>query len=1280
MSVEITGPKGYEWQYRITCLIAIQNMGCDKLEIEADGGEDARLQLHDTPNKQIFEIQAKSSAASVDMAILCEWLCHFPSHDSTSPLITKLDEDNISVLFVTGGRCEDSTNPFITRLGVLDHHRRIAKATCDTLVEELINYAQSYLGDSKLKKRRKESLVKIANELKSRGSKFSKSLQRILIWESVSWENMEVKLTSILTKEHRIPLLECMPVAYELEEIIRNARDNRGDASNEICEILKAKSPIAFLSGTSHIELGKEFDLLKSLLKNRVLFLEGRSQSGKTNIAKFLTQKMQELGIQCQHGDSAMDAKRFLTERNESPRLYLLEDPFNQQDLVKSQTDADTLRKLKTDINNHRYLIVTSTSEDCNAIKHLIPANEWIDTTIRDKEKLIEVWNKQFEDEPNLLKVGETLTLGFKNLSPVELPQIGHLLHLSKTPEIEVLSFDELITIARFDITTLAQEIRAIGGTLNKLSVALRAGCSTIHQITVDELGFVLSKTDERPSFEDDGAIQVFGSAPAINFPKPSQKYPLTHEYIEGLGKLEQMGYIRINQAGIEFTHPDYFSTASKVMASASYLLQADFLELVSRGISSLDEPVAVSCATTLLLLYNSYGKTDETKLDIFEVAKLAKTSIFPAVRDVATEAIIDWLPTLPKEMQSKALDVIAYNEHTYAYSVIKWENNTPWTANSRSFEECILGTNFSSNTSLENQLKQLGEGKAQQGATSQEAWDLVHYIESSELNVIHIEALLELMNQSYGFIRAKAISLIIERDINNPERYLASLAGETNPSVLSSAITQMFVSWSAADINTKNILLPWLSEAFSKTSIAIVCSDLIVNFGDPYKTGIPNYEELTNAKRIELFNLWGELAKIYFNTVSNKSFTHNAARMYNTLSIAATHVNKPAFSRVIEAWVIWTLGQVEIRMLDDYGLAVAELLLTQTDQGQSRETLLTQLLQHKDTGLAVTTVNFFIQHWNLTSEAEKVLLLCELVSDRVDARWLRAVALTRDKVPPVVHGLLLSDNSILKEPAEKLLKNCPDELLSDALHLYCGKPQPLWWYGLHHTAKPRWKAILSTVLSNPTHPKLHLALDEMLNSGGPKWKDSSNLWRNLCVTGGDTVRQQLFNQLLQYSVEVNGPQTYDFWEIIFQTSTSEKETESFVQRIVDNLESISCNVDNPIDLFGKEVAINHIQPQLKTELVCLEICKFIKHNDSEETVDGAIKVLEHVMVTDAPRLMLSYRAIAGTLKKIDRLTAKSALKSTENARLNFLSRATSQREKIETKEEIWDWVLACED
>ncbi len=1280
MSVEITGPKGYEWQYRITCLIAIQNMDCDKLEIEADGGEDARLQLHDTPNIQIFEIQAKSSAASVDMAILCEWLCHFPSHDSTSPLITKLDEDNITVLFVTGGRCTDSTSPFINRLGILDHHTKIGKATWETLVIELIKYAESYPDHSKLKKRRKDSLITIAHELKSRGAKIIENLRKILIWESVYNENMEVGLTSILTKEHRIPQLKCLPVVYELEAAIRDARDNRGDASYEICEILKAKSPIGFLSGASHILLGQEIDLLESLKENHFLLLEGRSQSGKTNIAKFLAQRMQESGVECQHGDKAIDAKRFLTERNEAPRLYLLEDPFNQQDLVKSQTDADILRKLKTDINNHRYLIVTSTSEDCNAIKHLLSANEWIDTTIRDKEKLIEVWNKQFENEPNLLKVGEKLTLGFNNLTPEELPQIGHLLHLSKSPKIETLSFDRLITIARFDITTLAQEILAMSGTLNKLCVALRAGCSTIHQITVDELGFILSNTDERPSFDDDLGISISGSRPTIKFPKATRKFPLSTEYTEGLRYLEEKGYIRVNQAGIAFSHPDYFSTASKVTASASYLLQADCIKLVSRGISSVDEAVAVSCASTLLLLYNSYGTTDKNKLEIFKVAKHARNSIFPAVRESTLEAVIQWIPSLPKKKQSEALDLIVSTEHTYAYSVIKWENNSPWTASSRSWDELCLGEDFSLNTKLESQLKQLCEGNAKQGINAQDAWRLVHYIEASKPDTIHVEALLDLMNQSYGFIRAKAISLLIKRDIDRPERYLSSLEGEANPSVLRSAITQIFASWSDAEPNSKSLLQTWLIEAFSNMPIAIVCSGLIVNFGDVYKSGIPDYRKLSNEKRVELFDLWAELARTYLNTVSDIPSAHSAAHMYNTLSVAVRHSNKSAMSRVAEAWATWIFGQLEIRMLDDSALPVAELLLTQTDQGQSRETLLAQLLQHKDTGLAVTTVHFLIQHWSLTSEAEKVLLLHELVRDRVDARWLRAVAITRDEVPAEVQELLLSDKNLLENPPEELLKKCPNELLSDALHLYCGKPQPLWWYGLHHDAKARWQKVLSAILCEPTHAKLQLAVFEMLYSYAAEWENASKLWRSLCITGGDTVRQQLFEQLLQYSVEVTGPQSYDFWEILFETSKSEIETSDYAMRIIDNLEVISMNVDSVQVFLGKAVWIKHIQPHLQAELRLLHLCKVIKQNDSQKISEVAIKSLEDVIVSSPPKIIQIYSVISSVLERSDHLSAKLALKTVQKERSNFLDRKNKQRDKIKTKEEIWDWVFAFED
>jgi len=55
---------------------------------------------------------------------------------------------------------------------------------------------------------------------------------------------------------------------------------------------------------------------------------------------------MQDDGINALIGSDATEATRFLTTLNEEPRLFLLDDPFDSEDLKGVLEVAESLRRL----------------------------------------------------------------------------------------------------------------------------------------------------------------------------------------------------------------------------------------------------------------------------------------------------------------------------------------------------------------------------------------------------------------------------------------------------------------------------------------------------------------------------------------------------------------------------------------------------------------------------------------------------------------------------------------------------------------------------------------------------------------------------------------------------------------------------------------------------------------------------------------------------------------------------------------------------------------------
>jgi len=291
MSVEITGPKGYEWQYRITLLIALLNPDCDSLVIESIAGEDAQLRYSDDTETHLVEIQAKSSKADIKLAVLCHWICHFPNNDTSDSLLSKLAGGRIRILFVAGGRCADWTRPYVREMGNLTPHASISNEICDAVLRTLTEYTTAATKDKPLTKLRKESLRSVAEKFDNNRALLKQALCRILIWESTSLNTMNRELIALLTKNHRVPQLQCMPLVLHLENAIRAARDHRADVSKELSSIIHQHSSLALLGDESHHLLGHESSLLISSSKQERTFTNWspsvrKNKSGKVPSSK----------------------------------------------------------------------------------------------------------------------------------------------------------------------------------------------------------------------------------------------------------------------------------------------------------------------------------------------------------------------------------------------------------------------------------------------------------------------------------------------------------------------------------------------------------------------------------------------------------------------------------------------------------------------------------------------------------------------------------------------------------------------------------------------------------------------------------------------------------------------------------------------------------------------------------------------------------------------------------------------------------------------------------
>jgi hypothetical protein len=119
MSIEITGPERYEFQYHVTLELVLRFWAHDVRAVVDSGGEDSTFNIDLNGSHVELELQVKGAehhTKAVDDAVLCEYLAHFPSRLWTGSLLERLlKQPSKLVLLVCAQRAMDFASPLTVR-------------------------------------------------------------------------------------------------------------------------------------------------------------------------------------------------------------------------------------------------------------------------------------------------------------------------------------------------------------------------------------------------------------------------------------------------------------------------------------------------------------------------------------------------------------------------------------------------------------------------------------------------------------------------------------------------------------------------------------------------------------------------------------------------------------------------------------------------------------------------------------------------------------------------------------------------------------------------------------------------------------------------------------------------------------------------------------------------------------------------------------------------------------------------------------------------------------
>ena len=224
MSVEISGPKGYDYQYLISLLVALEYLDKDDVEvyIEKKNEEDAQVIFKEDGVKYTIDIQVKSRSEEINLMNFADWISHFESRSADINLLNKIDNaENRFAIFVSNSRCNDDVSLFIDE-GIT--HSKLRKGLSNDLLHRIKGCIYScYADTNSLSVSRRAFLKEFLDKITI--NRFRNILKRIKLRERYTEGYATEKISYLLNRKYYIPQSIIDTVIIELIDKIKNGRD-----------------------------------------------------------------------------------------------------------------------------------------------------------------------------------------------------------------------------------------------------------------------------------------------------------------------------------------------------------------------------------------------------------------------------------------------------------------------------------------------------------------------------------------------------------------------------------------------------------------------------------------------------------------------------------------------------------------------------------------------------------------------------------------------------------------------------------------------------------------------------------------------------------------------------------------------------------------------------------------------------------------------------------------------------------------------------------------------
>jgi len=1332
MSIEISGPKGYDFQYLNTLLMTLEYLDEDTLEVyvEKDNSEDAQITYSSDTGKITIDIQVKNRSADIDLPTLSSWISHFEKKSSNSCLLKKLEDENRYAIFITDARSNDDVHKFALEQPNLVIRDIALNNNFLVAMKDLLKNALK--ADSELNKSRVEFLKTFFDGVSN--AKMRLILSKIGVCERFTDTFVTNRIGEILNKKYFVPQSKLESVIVELIDKVRTSRGSNRSITSELLQIIESHSGKNILIRNDYYVLRSEKITCKQILdKENVLLLTGLSFCGKTFIAKDIAQEYLESGYKVMqtsdlYGDNG--ALTFIRQLGQEDQLLIYEDPFG---LVETSDNAASnlseIRNLIRDRKSNKKIIITSRKDilmdtfsqgnikDCS-----IDNAHWIDLSNNSTESSFELWKRYYGNSDCSNQLFNDISNWLENKEHTNTLQIGHITNIYNRykgiDELLKKDLNEIINTARIDSLDLARVIEKRSVDASQVFITLGMCCSTNKVVSLNDFLFVFNNHNDYPGIYKEKEDYYSTWSLEENEIESSDnvlEYATVYR-LEGLIKqelifLKQHGYIEVDQLKrIKFTHPIYHY--------ASYLLIRKFFNdpfevdfVISKAKSSLGSYSKDAALCTLNLLESLYDYSIDS---IKELMLFALDSIFPSVRDKVIMFFDRRINDLSEHEQNYFASTLIYGRGIKK-SKICWHNGLPH-------------FDFSKNSNYRMYFEKTNEEYARIlldkiehniELTSEEMWNLLNTRTTDNLPLTCLKIA---MQYEESFIRSKAIRMLFQNYAFLMSDISIYLNRHEHPDVIYNLFRGALDSWLRYKTSDRQLITNYFKRSLDLMSVSIRAKKFLENFEDEHSSDGIYWESIDEDDKAILWETWHDVFVEFLSKFPSRHISMDEGHMVLVIENSLNYIKSTvSVVELATAWFSWLNRYLQYHLPHDYGMSVADYLMdgTQNDS-ESRKDIFKLMLSTENTSFITYNVKVFIDSWELLSPIEKNQMIDLLKENRKDSLWIKAISISRSTTPTEIQqelfGEILFDKSI-DDIVDTLKKT---NLLEPCLNIYCGYPQPLWWNGYHHHNRKFWNNIIIEVLGRSVFDQsLNIAVREFVDL---LYNHEHHILENMyeiyetVLLKNEVKRKLTFERLLYDTIDQN-QSNKKMWDLLFENST-ENELDVYFERIADDIELVQywqSNEDDLFELFDHKTIFTRIIPKLEMDkLIFTEINTLIhmieslneskklyegyltedlseriqklnesqlKHVQSE--IDQVFEIFNKIFIkhyeTNPPRMSLTNTSIQNVLSKYG-FTSQVLKKLIEKNRIRLIDATKNRKEKYDDHYELTNWFYAYND